>query len=529
VTKLDFFFPLDDLAERLQLSTKSLYYWSYVVDVESHYAKFSVMKSSGGTRTIAAPHGGLKLVQLRILKFLEEVFRPRQVVHGFVKGKSIVTNAEQHTDRRFVLNVDLKDFFPSINFGRVRGALIANPIALPPSAATVIARITCLNNQLPQGAPTSPLLSNIVCSRLDSELLRLVGALGCTYTRYADDISISTHRRQFPAQLATALNPPYGTSAKLADPLVGVIQSNGFAVNETKIRLFGRHCSQRVTGLIVNETTNVDRRFVRDIRGAIHAWRKHGLAAAEAQYLKLYAKRHRAPYRSAPSFKQHVVGKLRFLSMVRGPANPLFVRLARQCRELDQTLFTHALDGEEQVERSLWVLESENESTQGTAFFVDGIGLVTCYHVVATDTYAYHPSKPSDKFPVTIRKYDAHLDLAILDSSAPSGVSLRLAERDELHRNQRVQLVGYPNFGPGDSLYRAWGYHSMNKVRSGVTYRVSNVTIASGNSGGPLLDEHYKVVGIAARGVKNLLSNPTEPDVYAAIAIQHLRELVSRP
>jgi RNA-directed DNA polymerase len=525
---LDPLFPVDDFAEAIGVSVKSLYYWAYVADQASHYSLFLVPKSSGGSRSISAPHAGLRQVQRRILRFLEESFRPRRVVHGFVKDRSVVSNAESHVGRRFVLNIDLKDFFPSINFGRVRGALMAKPMNIPAAVATLISRISCLDNQLPQGAPTSPCLSNIVCMKLDSELLRLARALGCTYSRYADDITISTHRRHFPPELATSLHPPYGTMAVLADPLLAIVQSNGFVVNTSKVRIYGRQASQRVTGIVVNDFANVERKFVRNIRGAIHAWERFGLTAAELQFARRYARRHRAPYRTPPSFKQHIVGKLRFLSMVRGLADPQFIRLAKRCRKLDPSLFQHALDGEEQVQRSVWVIESESESSQGTGFFVDGIGLVTCHHALASDSVAFHPSRPTEKFPITILKYDSHLDIAILEIPAATSSSLALATRDDLHKNQRIQLVGYPNYGSGDSLFHEWGHFLVNKVRSGVTYRVVSTKIAAGNSGGPILDEHYRVVGIAARGVKNLLSNPDEFELYAAVSVSHLRELWAR-
>ncbi len=401
---------------------------------------------------------------------------------------------------------------------------MAKPVELAANVATAIARLCCDANHLPQGAPTSPVLANLVCMRLDGELLRLARSLGCTYTRYADDLTLSTHRRVFPEALATAKSPPYGTAAVLGPPLESLIRGNAFEVSELKVRLYGRQTSQRVTGLVVNEFPNVHRRFVRDIRGMIHAWSTHGLPAAESAFTAKYAKRHRAPHRKPPSFKNALAGKLQFLAMVRGPGNAAFIRMAKQCRALDPTLFPHALDGEERVDRSVWVLESESTSSQGTAFFVEGIGLVTCYHVLAPDTKASHPSDLHTTYAVTLKAYSEHMDLAILDVAIPSPVSLSLSDTDNLMRHQKIMLAGYPNFGYGDTLYKVWGAAAMTKTRSGLTYFVPSFPIAGGNSGGPLLDERYRVVGIAVRGVKSLLAaSDANVDAFAAISIKHLR------
>src|SRR5207253_3206344 len=153
------------------------------------FRSFEVRKRAGGARTIAAPRGALRLLQVKLLNILSEVFDPRESVHGFVRDRSIVTNADRHKGRPVLLNVDLQDFFPSINFGRVRGVFMAKPYSLPPNVATVLAQLCCLANQLPQGAPTSPIIANMVCARLDGQLQRLAKATDATYTRYADDIT----------------------------------------------------------------------------------------------------------------------------------------------------------------------------------------------------------------------------------------------------------------------------------------------------------------------------------------------------
>ena len=118
------------------------------------------------------------------------------------KKRSILTNATLHKRRRYVLNLDLEDFFPSITFGRIRGFFIKDKhFALQEKVATVIAQIACFNNELPQGSPCSPVLSNLIGHLLDTRLARFARLYKCTYSRYADDITFSTSRKDFPAEL----------------------------------------------------------------------------------------------------------------------------------------------------------------------------------------------------------------------------------------------------------------------------------------------------------------------------------------
>ena len=196
---------LDEVATSVGLTRDQLTYWAFLADPDTLYTEFELPKRSGGIRAIRAPVSALKSIQRKLLALLETLYSPRVCVHGFVKKQSIRSNAAAHSNKTYVLNVDIEEFFPSINFGRVRGALIARPFSLSPDVATVIARLCCVNNCLPQGAPTSPIIANIVCMRLDGELSRLARANGCKYTRYADDLTFSTHKRDFPPSLAVSI------------------------------------------------------------------------------------------------------------------------------------------------------------------------------------------------------------------------------------------------------------------------------------------------------------------------------------
>ena len=311
---------VEDVARLLDVRYDRLVWHLYGSDAARRYVTFEVPKRSGGVREIRAPGAGLKALQRKLNQVLQAVYEPRNSVHGFVHGRSVRSNAGAHTRRRFVLNVDLEGFFPSVNFGRVRGLLMARPYGRPAEVATVLAQLACHDNQLPQGAPTSPVLANMVCWGMDTALQRLAGRCRATYTRYADDLTFSTNRKDFPAELAMAEE----SGVRLGDELASVLAASGFQVNSRKVRLQTRAFRQEVTGLTVNVYPNVERRYVRQIRAMLHAWRKFGLEAAQAEYQAKYARGHRGPGHSASSFHAVVRGKLAYLAMVRGEIDPVY-------------------------------------------------------------------------------------------------------------------------------------------------------------------------------------------------------------
>ena len=234
------------------------------------YLFFDIKKKNGGFRSIKAPRGGLRALQYKLAPILSHFYKQRNSVHGFVEGRSIVSNAKMHKRKRYVFNVDLKDYYGTINFGRIRGLFKANPFKLGHKAATVLAQICVFENSLPQGAPTSPVLSNFIASNLDRKLANLARRYKLTYTRYADDITFSSNNRNFPEAIGfyEGDNPITG-SCYAGRALEETIESSGFELNHDKTRLQIRGVRQDVTGLTVNEFPNVRRTYIRDIRAFI--------------------------------------------------------------------------------------------------------------------------------------------------------------------------------------------------------------------------------------------------------------------
>ena len=168
--------------------------------------------------------------------FFDKSYRIKAPVHGFDKGKSIVTNATQHKRQRYILNLDLEDFYGTINFGRVRGLLISKPFGIAPKAASVIAQALCFQNKLPQGACTSPVISNLIAADLDKKLIDLARHYHCTYSRYADDITISSNKSAFPRSLAYYDESNPITEGTIIGKIVeDAIDSAGFKINHEKV------------------------------------------------------------------------------------------------------------------------------------------------------------------------------------------------------------------------------------------------------------------------------------------------------
>lgn len=323
----------EDVACLLEIKIRTLNYLLYALPLEKRYKEFRLRKRTGGDRRILVPSLPLKYLQKKLNDVLKSVYSPRACAHAFLPRKNIVSNAAAHVGRLYVLNVDLQDFFVSINFGRVRGLFCAKPYCLGQEAATVLAQICCYDNQLPQGAPSSPIVSNMICSRLDSGLIRLSRNFGCFCSRYADDITISKSSGSFPKELGSVNDDG---SVSLGDELAALIRENGFLVNHKKVHLQNNQRRQQVTGLVVNKKLNVPRTFVRQIRATVHAWRKFGYDAANEEHATRYYRRPLLGDKK-PELAFILRGKLDYLTMVKGCTDHSLLNLQRQLSRLDES------------------------------------------------------------------------------------------------------------------------------------------------------------------------------------------------
>ena len=264
---------LDLLAISLGIPIKQLTGLLYGVKIANCYSSFVIKKKNGNDRTINAPNKSLKYVQRRLARLLverqEEFFFEKNVKnnisHAFFKGKGIKTNAIPHRNKKYVLNLDLEDFFGSIHFGRVQGFFKKNTYFKLPDIATIIAQLTCYKGSLPQGAPTSPIISNLICQILDQRILALCKRFRLTYTRYADDLTFSTNDNNFKKNYNEFL-----------EELEIIIIRSGFRVNSKKTHFQEYNGRQLVTGLLVNKKINVKKDFYKKTRSMANTLYKTG-------------------------------------------------------------------------------------------------------------------------------------------------------------------------------------------------------------------------------------------------------------
>jgi RNA-directed DNA polymerase len=322
-----------NVAELLEVKYAQLAFHLYKSTSSEKYTTFEIPKRSGGKREIKVPISPIKIIQLKLNEVLREVYKPKKPVHGFVCGRNIMSNARHHVNKRWVLNIDLKDFFPTISFRRIRGMFINRPYRIGEDAATVLAQICCCDGTLPQGAPTSPIISNLICSKLDSELDRMAHRYKCVYTRYADDLTFSTDEPVFPEALAKKK----GDGSIIAgDEITKIISDNWFEINTKKVKLRKYDMRQEVTGLTVNKLLNVRRRYIKQIRAMLHAWERFGLDYAQTEYMRRhYVKKHRNPRNAIPKYQDILYGKICFLKQVIGGNNPVFLRYFKQFQRLE--------------------------------------------------------------------------------------------------------------------------------------------------------------------------------------------------
>lgn len=298
-----------DLANLLDIPYKRFSTILYRDHISSKYSSFDIKKKYQSLRKIHAPYEYLKILQKKLANFLEQCLseiendrikdnlekfqenRPNKypkfhlTSHGFRKKlyidspynihtitPGIFTNAYVHTNKNLVLNIDIKDFFTSIKFNRLVGFFIQNKyFELSEEVAFTIARIATFRENddvmgyLPQGSPCSPVISNLFTSMLDSRLVKLCKKNKFVYTRYADDITISTNLKEFPQEILTVIND----KVKLNDRLQRQFEVFGFNINNKKTRISDRKQRQVVTGLVVNKKVNINRNYYKATRAMV--------------------------------------------------------------------------------------------------------------------------------------------------------------------------------------------------------------------------------------------------------------------
>ena len=280
--ELPYILNIDHLAELTGSSPAQLHL--FISDKRKAYSSFKLPKKRGGFRKIDAPSKKMKIVQRWILDNILYKLDAGKYAHGFVPNRSIATNASVHVGQELVLGIDIKDFFPSITLKRVVG--LFRSIGYNEEVSHGMGELCTFNWRLPQGAPTSPMISNLIAWHIDIKLSKFCNKRNLCYSRYADDITISG---------GTEL-PRYKTL------IFRKIEEEGFSINDEKTRLHGRGSSQRVTGLVVNDTITLGREKKKRLRAIVHNIAKNGPIAENRD--------------NDPFFRERVFGHIGFAKMV---------------------------------------------------------------------------------------------------------------------------------------------------------------------------------------------------------------------
>jgi retron-type reverse transcriptase/predicted DNA-binding protein (MmcQ/YjbR family) len=293
------------------------------------YRIFKIKKKSGGFRQITAPRTQTFMMMLSAVnEMLRSLYTPSEYAMGFTDGRSVVSNAAIHKGQNYVFNIDLKDFFPSVEQARVWKRLQLAPLNFPVPIANLIAGLCAMKDSrtnedgtikhvfvLPQGAPTSPIITNMICDKLDRRLGGLAKRFGLHYTRYADDITFSS------------MHNVYQVESAFRQELARIIQDQGFTINEKKTRLLKKGTRQEVTGIIVSDKLNVTRKYVRDIRNLLYMWSRYGYSAAYSKFFPKYKEEKGHVKKGNPDMINVIDGKLMYLKMVKGSEDPVYQSL----------------------------------------------------------------------------------------------------------------------------------------------------------------------------------------------------------
>lgn len=501
-----------DLADVLGVPLGTLNYYCTLKQSSSCYHQFIIKKKNGGERLILAPNKQLKYIQCRLSKILYEIYEPKRIAHGFILGRNIVSNAKVHIGHRYILNIDVENFFTFIHFGRVRGMFAGEPFCFNETVSLALAQLVCYRGCLPQGAPTSPIISNFICRSLDNDLIKIGKKYKCVCTRYCDDITISSKSQYFPTGIAFKNND----EVKIGAELLAIFNKHNFAINGEKTRLQSNQSRKMVTGLVVNVKLNILNWKYRKFRAILHYTYWHGPEEGAKRNLYVNEKGEA----NVLKFRRFLEGTINYYKMILTENSSKYQCLAKKFNEIFEERFPIPKSFSDLVQQNVFVIERIDLSQQGTAFLVKGVGLVTCLHTICNiseqvcetelskiideKVKVYRPSNQNHTFSITLKRWLWVEDLLILNIA---GVSFENAyELANVHERpvigqESYTAIGYANFAPGRTI----DFLREIKVRSikrefGQELFIIDRQFLTGSSGGPVFNQEEKVIGYIDRG-----------------------------
>jgi S1-C subfamily serine protease len=354
----------------------------------------------------------------------------------------------------------------------------------------------------------------MICAQMDSELKTLAWSTGSVYTRYADDLTISTK--------AAVLDPRISQKSQttkqweISSAIVDIVSKNSFKINSSKTRVRGRHSSLEITGVRINSGLNVNHKIYRQVRAMLNAWEKYGEQAAELDHNSKFAKKQRKNG-IEPAFRNILRGKIEFIGFIRGRDDRIYVKLLQRFQKLTQGHASPIIIGpsthETVIRQGVWLLTNKKEDIQGTAFALEGNRLITAAHVVIDGImWASRPEFCDNQYLVEIVNINEELDIAELKIQTFLPVQFSLSQGIEINLQSDICVVGFPKYHKKDSVAFRFGkivqercYLSFSKDNHqdmvSVKHLIVDAAIVKGNSGGPVLDNCNRLIGVAVKGI----------------------------
>lgn len=491
---------IDDLNEYFGIDVTKLKKMMYCASKGYLYVSFELKKKNGKFRRINAPIKELKEIQYKIYDYLKTIYCAKKSSYGFELGKNNILNAEKHKKHKYVLNIDLKDMFSQITASRIKGMLRSEPYSLDESVANVISIITCCKGFLPQGAPTSPILSNMLLKMLDTKLIKYSKDNNLYYTRYADDLSFSANY-----DFSKIVFSNYPESFDIRNELKSIFNESNFVINSEKTKYYTYYKRQEVTGIVVNKKLNIAKEKMKEIRLLLYLCKKFSILSTAKRYFEKNKKKYYDDKEIENKFAQVLFGKINYFVNVKGELDRIGIRFREQYNEIFFGKNKFNLDSlntkKNYILKNIAIIETEEVT--GTGFLLKDIGLVTAFHViydsrgnfVQNNKVLYKNSKiilsESD-----ILYQNASFDYVVIKDTKFNNYSIGFDYKTFFQSEDKVIYAGYPDYFDGDDVYIADAkVTSLNKKTVAGYVSLIDNDIFHGMSGGPVLNETMEVIG----------------------------------
>jgi len=496
----------NDLSNFLNVSSKQLDFLSHV-NYRKVYTCFNISKKTKGeVRKIYAPTKKLKRVQRIIKEYLQKCYlKNNGPAMGMEPGTSIKKNALCHVGKKYVINIDLSNFFETIHIGRVIG-LFKKSFSITDELAVILAQLATCDRVLATGSPCSPVIADMIFYKADKAIKKYIKLKDITYTRYADDLTFSFDDERyinlfFRNQRRKELNTNFAN----------IINNSGFYINESKTRLQNKYMHQQVTGVKVNVKLNLRRKFVSEIRAQLFFAKKYGINSTASFRFKSVEEDE-----AVKKWKRWIVGKISYLGMVRGIEDYAYARHASVYNEIvgKRVFSLQSTDITTIGKLGVSFATMGIDDTSGTCFFYRG-KMITCFHCLEVmeinEKIASFLNNPLErrKRKAKLLFSDESADVAVFEPLFNDYVELVASPLiGKIPQNTKIIALGYPSYDnscPNDTEQREGKVTSHRFLREkGITLNSTDISLETGFSGGPVVNKSDgKLLGMIVYGNKD--------------------------